>query len=106
MLSELAKHIKIRDTLQWEHIPVGEDVIISMYAYTVGKELMDASDEGELFGLAWQGLPFDPATMVARGYAIIHSLRTDSKYTEEYLHKFFAPADGRSTANRDALSET
>jgi hypothetical protein len=68
----------------------GEDDVIGMYAFATGLRLYDFSNDREPFGIRWRGLPFPPAELVARGYALIHSVKQDDRYTEADIRAFFA----------------
>ena len=81
----------------WAHIPVGEDVIMGMLTWSVGMNLLDRSNNKQMFGLHWNGLPFPPAVMRERGFRVIHSLKAKSAEEEEDLfHFFLASAHGKT----------
>ena len=75
---------------EWSHFPVGEDVILGMYVYASGMKLLDLSSKDQIFGVRWQGLPFDPEVLLQDRYSIIHSLRGNPRYPEMTLYSFFA----------------
>jgi hypothetical protein len=84
----LARHC-FESYLGWAEAPIGEDIILSMYTYSMGLRLLDLSEKNQPFGIHWRGLPFEPARMIDCGYSIIHSLKNDSRYTELELASFF-----------------
>jgi hypothetical protein len=74
----------------------GEDTVTAMYAYAVGLEVLDFSDLGQVFGLSYNGLPFSPAELVARGHALTHSVKSDLRFTEAEIRAFFAARRART----------
>lgn len=82
------------DVLGWSHLPFGEDVILGMYAYAAGLEVVDASWRGEPFGVHFRGLAYAPDELLARGHAIVHSVRNDRTLPEESIRAFFAARRG------------
>ena len=45
--------------------------------------------DGEVFGVRYKGLPYEPVILVERGYSVIHSVKNDSRMTEEEIREFF-----------------
>jgi len=76
----------------WAFAPFGEDQIIGMYAHAVEMSVADLSDDGDPFGVQWCGLPYPPEALLARGHAIIHSVKSDARYSESEIRRFFAEA--------------
>lgn len=81
----------------WTHISVGEDVLMAMYASAAGLRLIDCCGEGQPFAVQWRGLPYEPSVLIANGYSLIHSLKSDPTYSESALRTYFAAA--RTVAN-------
>ena len=90
MLTRMAASGAFDDMLGWAYLPVGEDVIVGMLARSVGLEVVDASSDGEPFGVQSRGLAFSPEDLVGRGYAIVHSVRTDAALDEAHIRRLFA----------------
>jgi hypothetical protein len=79
--------------LDWLDVPLGEDVMMSALAVAHGFELMDASGVGQPFGISWGQLPWPAPEMLARGHALIHSLKGDPEgRSEPDLREYFAQA--------------
>jgi hypothetical protein len=79
----------LEDPLKWQYLPLGEDVIISMYTYAIGLRLEDFSDVGEPFGVQWRGLPYPPQDLLSRGHSVIHSVKNDRQLGEDGIRQFF-----------------
>jgi hypothetical protein len=81
----------------------GEDTVTAMYAYAVGLDILDFSNAGQVFGLSYSGLPFPPQELVAKGFSLTHSVKSDPRFTEADIRAFFAArrrrelVDGPST---------
>jgi hypothetical protein len=73
----------------WLPLAVPEDVMMGMFTRTVGLESTDFSLPGEPFGSNWRGLAYSPREMLRRRYALIHSVKSDSRYSERALRRFF-----------------
>jgi hypothetical protein len=75
--------------LTWLDTALGEDVLVPMLVKAVGLELHDAAGNGNPFGVRYKGLPDTPAELVSRGYAIIHSVKNDARFSEGEIREFF-----------------
>jgi hypothetical protein len=73
----------------WLPLAVPEDVMMGMFTRTVGLESTDFSLPGEPFGSNWRGLAYSPREMLRRRHALIHSVKSDSRYSEHTLRRFF-----------------
>ena len=74
---------------EWLPLAVPEDVMMGMLTRTVGLESTDFSSPGEPFGSNWRGLAYSPQEMLRRGHALIHSVKSDPRYSERVLRRFF-----------------
>lgn len=74
---------------EWLPLAVPEDVMMGMLTRTVGLESTDFSLPGEPFGSNWRGLAYSPQEMLRRGHALIHSVKSDPRYSERVLRRFF-----------------
>jgi hypothetical protein len=63
--------------------------MMGLYARAVGLDIADFNAAGEPFGIQFQGLPYSPDTMVARGYSLIHSVKDHGGVREEDTRRFF-----------------
>ena len=66
------------DARYWTVLPIGEDLIISLYIYTVGLRLQASVHHTNLFGVQWRGLPFTLEHLEKERYAFLHSVRENS----------------------------
>jgi len=73
----------------WVPLAVPEDVMMGMFTRTVGLESTDFSLAGEPFGSNWRGLAYSPREMLRRKHALIHSVKSDPRYSERALRRFF-----------------
>ncbi len=89
--------------IHWADIPIGEDVILGMYAYAVGLTIADFSKPGQPFGVDWSALPFAPPELMARGHSITHSVKSNATASEAEMRHYFRRArhrGDRSVARR------
>jgi len=73
----------------WLPVDCPEDVMMGMYTRAVGLRSENFVEPGEVFGVRYEGLPALPAELVARGYAIIHSVKNDPRIGEAEVRAFF-----------------
>jgi hypothetical protein len=73
----------------WLLLAVAEDVMMGMFTRTVGLQCTDFSLPGEPFGSNYRGLAYAPRLMLRRKHTLIHSVKTDSEYSERALRRFF-----------------
>ena len=83
----------------WSRTDLGEDVVVSLLATAAGWRIRDFNQPGEVFGVRFRGLNGPPATLKARGYAIIHSLKCADWESEQSLREQFR-------ASTDCTSES
>jgi len=85
----MAKAGFLSDPLLWIHTHFSEDVVLSLYTCSVGLRLLGLSADGEPFAVQHYGLPDTPERLIERGYGIVHSLKSDPRYTEEQFREIF-----------------
>lgn len=73
----------------WLPLAVPEDVIMGMYTRAAAMRSQDASLTGEPFANHFRGLPYSPEELVARGHALIHSVKGDPQFTEPEIRRYF-----------------
>ncbi|MGC9949066.1 MAG: hypothetical protein ABSF64_22080 [Bryobacteraceae bacterium] len=73
----------------WLPLAVPEDVMMGMYARTVGLRSVDCSLPGQPFGNHFGGLAYRPGELVERGYALIHSVKRDLEHSESEIRRYF-----------------
>jgi hypothetical protein len=73
----------------WVRTGLGEDVVLGLLVAAAGLTLRGAVAPGEVFALAWQGLPLPPGEIVALGYSVVHSVRDQPFGTEAELRSYF-----------------
>src|SRR5258708_5421415 len=83
----------------WLPLAVPEDVMIGMYARTVGLRSEDFSLPGEPFGNHHRGLAYSPPEIVRRGYSLIHSTKGDVDYSEWHIRRYFRALRRRAMAS-------
>jgi hypothetical protein len=79
------------DPCSWLYFsePLGEDRIVSMCAVAGGFLLQGYNRDGEPFGVQYRGLADSPQRMMARGFAIIHSVKDHGDQKEDDTRAFF-----------------
>ena len=78
------------DPLAWVNTQMSEDVVVSILISAAGYRLADLVDDGHPFAVQAVGLPDDPQKLIDRGFAIIHSLKGDTRLCESEIREFFA----------------
>lgn len=73
----------------WAKIDLPEDVMVGLHVRATGMEFLDQVDDGQVFGVRHIGLPFPPADLAARGYAVIHAVKNDANVDEATIRHFF-----------------
>jgi hypothetical protein len=73
----------------WLPLAVPEDVMMGMYARTVGFRSVDCSLPGQPFGNHLSGLAYSPGDLVKRGCSLIHSVKSDPEYSESDIRRYF-----------------
>jgi hypothetical protein len=93
--AELIEAIAARDWLDhprlWLNTLLGDDIMLGIMARALGFELRDLHS---VFGLKHVGLADTPDRLVERGFAIVHSVKNDSRYGEADIRAFFAARRG------------
>lgn len=77
------------DPLLWLNTQFSEDIVLSLYTCGAGLRLLGLAADGEPFAVQHYGLPDAPERLIKRGYAIVHSLKNDPKWTEQGYREFF-----------------
>jgi hypothetical protein len=78
------------DPLAFAGAELADDPMLGILVRRAGFRLAGHVGEGETFAVAWRGLPDTPDRLVARGYAIIHSVKNDPRVTESEIRRYFA----------------
>lgn len=89
MLDRLATRNFLDHASDWDGLPFPDDYVLAMYARAVGLRLYDYSGLGEPFGVQAKGLAYPPHEFVARGHAIVHSVKNDTRYSETDIREYF-----------------
>ena len=89
MLRRMDRDGLLDDPLLWLHTPVGEDVMMGVYTKAVGLEMRSLVEQGEPFGLKFNGLPDTPERLLSRGYSLIHSVKNDAHFSESEIRGFY-----------------
>ncbi len=88
-VNRMAESGYLDDPFLWQQVFVTEDVMLGLYARAVGLKLYGLTKDGEPFGIQYQGLADTPQRLLDRGYAIIHSVKADQRFTEDEIRAFF-----------------
>jgi hypothetical protein len=91
----LLAHAADWDWRAWIHDGLSEDVVLGLHCAAHGLRMQGLVDRGEPFGVAWQGLPFAPEELVARGHSIVHSVKDGAHGREAELRARFRALAGR-----------
>jgi hypothetical protein len=67
-----------------------DDPILGILVRRAGYRLAGSVGDGELFGVAWRGLPDTPERLQERGFSIVHSVKNDERVSEDDIRAFFA----------------
>ncbi len=73
----------------WLTTAVPEDVMMGMLTRTAGFESSDFSSRGEPFASNYRGLAYSPGETLRRKHVLIHSVKSDPRYSERVLRRFF-----------------
>lgn len=68
---------------------LGEDHIFGMMVRAAGLQLDDFATGGRPLGLAWQGLPAHPATLLEMGKKIVHSVKSHGGHEQGEIRAEF-----------------
>jgi hypothetical protein len=77
------------DPLLFTGTNLSYDPIMGILVRRSGYREAGMVDDGEPFGLLWQGLPDTLERLVERGFSIVHSTKNDPRYDEETVRAFF-----------------
>ncbi len=89
LVNRMAKHGYLDDPFLWQNVVIGEDGMLGLYTRAVGLKLYSLTKDGEPFGIQYKGLADTPQGLLDRGYAIIHSVKGDPRFTEDEIRAFF-----------------
>ena len=73
----------------WLGTHFSEDVVLSMYVCATGLRLHGMTADGEPFAVQHYGLPDTPERLVERGYSVIHSVKSDTRFSEAAIREFY-----------------
>ncbi len=73
----------------WHAADCPEDVMTGMYVRATGLRLAGQAAPGEVFGVRKRGLPYPPAELADKKYAVIHSVKNDERTPEADVRVFF-----------------
>ena len=88
-IEEMTSHGYLDDPLTWVTSPVGDDVMLGVFARALDLDLMDLSTAGKPIGALQVGLPDSPENLLERGFGLIHSVKNDPHFLEEEVRAFF-----------------
>jgi hypothetical protein len=82
----------LRDPLATYRAQLPEDVVVGLLARATGAELGSLVGPGEAFAVKFQGLLAEPDELIARGHAIVHSVKDHEGCHEAELRSHFRRA--------------
>ncbi len=74
----------------WVDTEITDDPVLSLLATAAGWEVRDFNQPGQVFGVQYRGLSGTPEELVARGYGIVHSLKSATWERELDLRETFS----------------
>lgn len=89
LVDRMAERGYLDDPFLWQRVNITEDVMLGLYARAVGLKLYGLTMVGEPFGIQYKGLADTPQGLLDRGYAVIHSVKEDPRFTEDEIRAFF-----------------
>ncbi len=99
MIDRLAANGYLSEPDSWMNIPIGEDKAMSMYTRAVGLHVHDCIDTEHPFGVQNRALPYPIEELLDRRYAIIHSIKSDARYTEQEIRDYFQARRNTTAGN-------
>jgi hypothetical protein len=100
MLARCSETGFFADPSLWTSLWFDEDEMMGCICAAVGLGCLDFSGRGQVFGVQAIGLAYTPATLVQRGYSIIHSVKNDPCWPESDIREFFRRRRESASANR------
>jgi len=104
VLERMAEDDAFGEWPAWVDLDIGEDVCTSIYVSSVGYELRDANQRGDVFGVEYDELPLPPDELLDAGYAIVHTVKDQPAIDEASIRAFFAERRAAERA-RDATAD-
>lgn len=75
--------------MQWLFVPATEDRVVGAMVRSVDMELLDFNKRDEVFGVKFRGLPYTPDELLVRNFAIIHSVKGETRSDEARIREYF-----------------
>jgi len=88
-LDEAAAAGYLADPHLWLSVDLPEDVMVGMHVRAVGLTFANHVNVGDVFGVRHIGLPDTPERLLANGYAVVHSVKNDPRFTEAEVRQYF-----------------
>lgn len=80
---------EFRDPLLFNYTGIGEDVAVSLLVKSVGLQLHQYNQPGEVFAVWWRTPTLAPSDLLDRQYAIVHSIKYDDADEEHRIRGYF-----------------
>jgi hypothetical protein len=90
LLHSASKHLLLDDPFLFFHSRLTEDLVMTLLCYALGFKALDYNSPDEVFAVMNYGLPDSPEALVRDGYAISHSVKADSRWSESEIREMFA----------------
>jgi hypothetical protein len=89
LLDRMSRAGYLDDPSLWMSVDLPEDVMVGLYTRAAGMEMQNCINTGDVFGVRHVGLADTPEKLVSRGYAVIHAIKNDTRYSEQQLRDFY-----------------
>ena len=89
LLQRLKSDPGFKEVQLWRHHKMAEDFMMTIFCYANGMKVSDLNQHGEVFAVAFKGLPISPAECVAQGYGIVHSVKSYGDMAEDQVRATF-----------------
>src|SRR5262249_27115810 len=96
LLRALSFHHLLDDPFLFFHSRIADDTAVTIMCYRVGLVAVDYNGPGEVFAVINNGIPESPEQLCKTGYAVVHSVKLDERWSEAEIRRTFA--DLRSDA--------
>jgi hypothetical protein len=89
LLQALKSHGLFKDPFLFFYTGLPEDIALTIMCHAVGLEVLDYNGPGEVFAVINNGIPDSPEHLCASGYALVHSVKSDERWSETQIRAAF-----------------
>jgi hypothetical protein len=98
LVRALASNALLDDPFLFFHSRLGDDVAVTIMCHAVGLQVFDFNGPGEVFAVVNNGIPDSPEALWRSGYAVVHSVKSDERWSEFEIRKVFSEFREQVTA--------